>query len=261
VGDVAALRDDAIARLRAAGCVYPEGEWDELARAAGAGADLPEMLARRCTGEPLEHVVGSACFGGVRLALGPGSFVPRERTLLLARRAAAELRPGDVLLDLACGAGTIGAWCAAHVAGLTIRAVDVDERAAAWARVNLPEGARVTCGDATEYLAGTSERFTVIAANLPYVPTAAVTFLPRDLREHEPLSALDGGGDGLDPLRRVARLVPLRLTPGGLFLVEVAASQVEAAARLLTDAGFDSVRGLTDPGGDATIVEGRASRR
>lgn len=261
MADLAALRDDAIARLSAAGCVFPEDEWGELARAARAGAELSLLLARRCAGEPLQQVVGSAEFGGIRLALGPGAFVPRERTLFLARRAAGELRPGDVLLDLACGIGTIGAWCAAHVAGLTIHAVDVDERAVAWARANLPDGARVACGDAAHYLAGADERFAVIAANLPYVPSDAVAFLPRDLQEHEPLWALDGGGDGLDPLRRVVGYLAARLTPGGLFLVEVAASQVATTSRLLAEAGLGSVRELTDPDLDATLVEGRAPRR
>src|SRR6476619_589403 len=98
-----------VTRLRAAGCVFAEDEARLLIAAARTPAELDVMVGQRVAGLPLEQVLGWAEFCGLRITVTPGVFVPRRRTEFLVRQAAALARRGDVIVDLCCGAGAIGA--------------------------------------------------------------------------------------------------------------------------------------------------------
>lgn len=186
------------------------------------------MVARRAGGLPLEHVVGWAEFAGLRIEVDAGVFVPRRRTEFLVARAAALLRPGAVVLDLCCGSGAVGAALAAAVPGVELHAADLDPAAVRCARRNLAgAGGRVYEGDLFAPLpAGLRGRVDVLAANVPYVPTGDIPLLPSEARDHEAPLALDGGADGLDLLRRVARSARAWLAPGGTLLSETSEPQV-----------------------------------
>src|SRR3954471_10190874 len=129
---------DLVGRLRAAGCVFAEDEARLLTTAASGPADLDAMPARRVAGDPLEHVLGWAEFCGRRIAVDPGVFVPRRRTEFLVQYAASLAGPGDVVVDLCCGSGAIGAALAAAVPGIEVHAADVDPAAVRCAWRNLP---------------------------------------------------------------------------------------------------------------------------
>ncbi len=116
---------DLVTRLRAAGCVFAEEEAALLVEAAADPAALEALVVRREAGEPLEQLVGWVEFCGLRLAVAPGVFVPRQRTALLVDEAAALLRPGAVVVDLGCGVGAIAAALVARVPGLEVYAADV----------------------------------------------------------------------------------------------------------------------------------------
>jgi release factor glutamine methyltransferase len=249
--------DPLVARLRAAGCVYAEDE-------AAALRELPPhrleaAVRRREAGEPLEHVLGWAELGGLRLVIRPGVFVPRRRTLLLVAEAVRLTAPGSFVLDLCCGCGAVGRLLAERVPGLRLDAVDVDERAVGFARQNLdPVGGRVWCGDLTDPLPHRSRgTYATVTANVPYVPSGAEHLVPGDLRAAEPRSTRDGGEDGLDVLRRVAVLAASWLAPGGHVLAEAAEHQVPAALAALAGAGLAG-RAVTDGDGTAVVVGRRA---
>src|SRR5436305_14797941 len=122
-----AVPDSAIVtRLGAAGCVFAEDEARLLIAAARTPAELDAMVGQRVAGLPLEQVLGWAEFCGLRIILAPGVFVPRRRTEFLVRQAAALARPGDVVVDLCCGAGAIGAALAATVEGADVYAAAID---------------------------------------------------------------------------------------------------------------------------------------
>ncbi|MFC4906302.1 putative protein N(5)-glutamine methyltransferase [Actinomadura gamaensis] len=106
---------DVAARLRKAGCVFAEDEAELILSAASTPDEADAMVARRADGEPLEHVVGFAEFHGLRIAVEKGVFVPRRRTEVLIREAAAVTRAGAVVVDLCCGSGALGAALAAEV--------------------------------------------------------------------------------------------------------------------------------------------------
>jgi release factor glutamine methyltransferase len=284
------------ARLAAAGCVSAEAEarW-LLEEALGVGpgelparrgAPLPpaaaerldRMVARRVAGEPLQYVIGWAPFGPLRIAVGPGVFVPRPETELVAERAARHLaaarartRAGagagagspaaaaPVAVDLCTGSGAIACLLSERVPGARVLATEVDPGALVWARRNL-QARRVELleGDLDEPLPADLEgRVDVLVANVPYVPAGAIPLLPHDVREHEPHLALDGGPDGLDVLRRLVARAPRWLAPGGWLVCEIGEGQGEAAAALFAGAGLVEVAVRPDLADRERVVEGR----
>lgn len=241
------------ARLRAAGCVFAEDEAGLLLKAATDPQHLETLTARRVAGEPLEHVLGWVEFLGARYAVAPGVFVPRRSTELLVTTAATLVTEGDIVLDLCCGSGAIGAALVATAPGLEIWASDIDPAAVAVARQNLPAD-RVVEGDFFDALPQRLRgAITVIVCNAPYVPTDAIEFMPVEARDHEPLGALDGGVDGLDLHRRLAREASDWLAPGGSVIVEAGDDQAPRSAAIFGAAGF-SARVIQDDDRGATAV-------
>lgn len=253
---------DLVARLRAAGCVFAEEEAELLVEAAADAATLEELVRRRVAGEPLELLLGWVAFDGLRVAIDPEVFVPRQRTTFLVEVADAALaavaadRPGTVV-DLCCGSGALGLALAHRHPGVTLHATDDHPAAVACAARNLAQvGGTVHLGDLASPLPmDLRGRVDTLLANVPYVPTAAVPAMPPESRDHEPRSTVDGGADGLDVFRRVAGLAPDWLCPGGSVHSEVAVAQVDAALVVLTDSGL-LARVDHDEERDATVVSG-----
>jgi release factor glutamine methyltransferase len=247
-----------VATLRAAGCVFAEDEAAMLIAAAETPAALAAMVERRVAGLPLEHVIGWAEFCGLRIAVDPGVFVPRHRTEFLVSQGVARARPGAVVVDLCCGSGAVGAALAAALDTTELYAVDVDPAAVACARRNLATlGGHVWEGDLDEPLpARLRGRVDVLAANVPYVPTAEIELLPREARLYEALVALDGGPDGLDVLRRVAAAAPRWLVPSrGHLLIETSELQAPQAVEIFAANGLIAEVARLDEL-DATVVIG-----
>lgn len=247
---------DVVARLRASGVVFAEEEAALLADAA-TGDRLEALVARRMAGEPLEPLLGWAAFDGLRVPVDPGVFVPRRRTELLAREAAARARPGSVVVDLCCGTGAVGLAIATRVPGVRLHAADLDPAAVANARRTVTSvGGAVWEGD---LYAALPERLRhgvdVIAANAPYVPTDRIADMPREARDFEPHLALDGGDDGLALHRRVAAGAADWLRPGGSLLIETGRTQAAWTALLLEGAGLDADV-VSDDGIDGTVAIG-----
>ena len=253
---------DVVARLRAAGCVFAEDEASILLGAARTHEELDAMVERRAGGEPLEYVVGWAEFCGLRVFVDPGVFVPRLRSEFLVSVAVDRVRAHagaalPVIVDLCCGAGALGLAVAAGAGFSELHVADLDPAAVACARRNVePAGGRVYQGDLFEALpAGLRGRIDVLICNAPYVPTTEIAFMPAEAREHEALMALDGGGDGLAILRRVAADAGAWLTRGGVLLVETSERQAPSMAAAMAAAGLDA-RVHEDDDSGATVVTG-----
>ncbi|MFE2289557.1 putative protein N(5)-glutamine methyltransferase [Streptomyces sp. NPDC059452] len=242
--------------LRRAGCVFAEDEAALLHGAAASPDELSLLVERRAAGLPLEHVLGWAEFCGRRLAVDAGVFVPRRRTEFLVRQAV-ELAPRRaVVVDLCCGSGALGVALATELDQVELHACDVEPAAVRCARRNVGGLGQVYEGDLFAPLpARLLGRVDVLLANVPYVPSADVEFLPAEARVHEPRVALDGGGDGLDVMRRVAVEAPRWLAPGGSLLVEVSERQQGAAVEVLRAAGL-SPRVLVSEELYVTVVVG-----
>jgi release factor glutamine methyltransferase len=142
-----------------------------------------------------------------------------------------------MVVDLCCGAGAIGAALAAAVEDAEVHAADLDPAAVRCARRNVP--GHVYQGDLYQPLPDRLRgQVGIVAANVPYVPTGEIAFLPPEARTHEPLVALDGGPDGLDVLRRVAAGAPDWLAPGGHLLIETSERQAPTAAAAFEAGGL-----------------------
>lgn len=259
--------DDVVRRLRAAGCVFAEEEARLLLAEAPAGR-LGSWVDRRVAGEPLEHVLGWALFDGLRVAVGPGVFVPRRRSELLVRQAVAALRSHDdgrrpVVVELCCGAAAVAAAVGHRVPGVSLHAADVDPAAVAFARRNLaPVGGTAWLGDLDEPLpASLRGRVDVLVANAPYVPTDEVPFMPAEARDHEPLRALDGGPDGVDVQRRVVAAAPRWLAPDGVLVVETSRRQAPATAAAFRAAGLTAAVVRSERVAGTAVVGHRDRRR
>jgi release factor glutamine methyltransferase len=250
-----------VTRLRAAGCVFAEVEARLLLAAAATPAALAEMVDRRVSGLPLEHILGWVEFYGLRIEVDPGVFVSRRRTEFLVQEAAALAEPGAVVLDLCCGSGALGVALASVVPEIELHAADIEPAAVRCARRNIEGiGARRTGnvyqGDLYAPLPATLRgRVDILLANTPYVPTDAIGLMPPEARLHEPRVTLDGGVDGLDVQRRVAAAATDWLAPGGHLLVETAESQAATTAAFFASNGL-GVRIATSEEFEATVVIG-----
>ena len=246
-------RDSVKGMLTEAGCVAPGEEADELIRtAAGDQAVLGDLVARRTDGEPLAWLTGSVMFGGIRLLVTPGVYVPRLQTEPLTRRAATLLPSGGVAVDLCTGAGAIAVVLATAVPAARVLATELDLDAVLCARRN---GVEVFEGFLDDPLPRALEhRVDVITAVVPYVPTDALRLLPRDVQAFEPRLALDGGADGMDLLMQVVRRSGHWLRPGGWLLLELGTAQAEPIGRRLHEVGFGEPDVMTDEDGDPRAV-------
>ncbi|OLZ61587.1 putative protein N(5)-glutamine methyltransferase [Amycolatopsis keratiniphila] len=246
-----------IDELRAAGCVFAEDEARLLTAEARTPAELDTMVQRRIDGEPLEVILGWAGFHGLRIAVEPGVFVPRQRSELLVRHAVTLAGPGAVVLDLCCGTGALGAAIAAELGDIRLYAADIEPAAVRCARENVTQaGGEVFEGDLYAPLpASLRGRVDILVVNAPYVPSDAIAMMPPEARDHEPRVALDGGHDGVDVHRRVAAEAIHWLAPGGHLLIETSENQAASTAEAMARNGL-TPEVITDEELYATIVVG-----
>lgn len=247
---------DVVGVLRLAGCVFAEDEARLLVAAADDPAELAGLVERRVEGEPLEQILGWVEFCGLRITVAPGVFVPRRRTEQLVRQAAVlarELPSMPVVVDLCCGCGALGVALASTIGAVELYAADVDPRSVRCARGNVePLGGVVLEGDLFAALPPELRgRVDLLLVNAPYVPTGSIETMPPEARLHEPRTALDGGADGLDVLRRMITDAPSWLSARGSLLFEAGTKQADQIATDVVASGLVPQVLTLD---DATVV-------
>ena len=205
-------------------------------------AGLRAALARRLANEPLQYISGTAYFRFLKLKVGLGCLIPRPETELLAEMAMEAAPEGGLVCEIGAGSGALGLSIAYERTDLKVFASELSPEAFAWASRNaaalaLPNYS-LRAGDMLSPFENDRFRFDAIVANLPYIPSAIMHSLPKDVGGHEPSFALDGGPDGLDPVRRAIVDAPRFLKPGGLLALEIGEEQGEATARLFASSAF-----------------------
>jgi release factor glutamine methyltransferase len=238
-----------VTALQKAGCVAARDEAVELLAAArGDRGALRELVARRCTGEPLAWLVGWTRFCGERVLVRPGVYVPRPQSEQLAAEALARLPQRGLAVDLCTGSGAIAVVMGRGRPDARVLATEIDPAAAACARDN---GVEVFVGDMAAALPyEVRGRVDVVTAVVPYVPSDELRLLPRDVVTYEPKRALDGGVNGTDLLRRAILESTGLLRSGACLLLELGGSEADLLAALLAESGYRDVRRLVDEEGD-----------
>lgn len=269
-----AVIEDATARLEAADVPSARHDAEQLA-AFALGIDrsrlrsaaffttdqftaFSEFVARRSAREPLQHIVGTAYFRHLELAVGPGVFVPRPETEVLVDAVLAAARRGATVVDLCSGSGAVALSVAHERPDTTVHAVELDEVAHQWL-VRNAESTGVTVdihlADAADALQELNGLVDVVASNPPYV-TDGQTLQP-EVAGFDPPRALWGGGDGLEVIRIVERSAARLLKLGGFLAIEHEETHGESAPALLRAAGWADVVDHQDLTGRPRFVTAR----
>ncbi len=207
-------------------------------------APLRDLVKRRGAREPLQHILGTAEFHGRTFASDKRALIPRPETEQLVELALelAKAKSSPAILDIGTGSGVIALTLALELPSATIHAIDLSPDALALAAENAARHAlteRITFHQA-DLLPTSNTKFDLIIANLPYIPADEIPTLSPEVR-HDPVTALDGGPDGLDLIRRLIDTAPDHLSPGGALLLEIGAGQADAVNALLTARKFRDI--------------------
>ncbi|KRB72826.1 protein-(glutamine-N5) methyltransferase, release factor-specific [Nocardioides sp. Root190] len=275
---------EASGRLDAAGVASPDHDAAELlahvlgttrgqlAVVADVGPEAASrydaLVVRRAAREPLQHLIGTAWFRHVSVQVGPGVFVPRPETELLAGwaidRAREVIAAGQVpvVVDLCTGSGVIARSIADEVPDARVFAVELDPAAHAWAERNLAGTAvELRLGDLATAFDELAGQVDVLVSNPPYVPLEAWESVAPEARDHDPHLALFSGDDGLDAIRVIADRGLVLLRPGGVVGVEHADAQGESAPAVFSREGrWDEVRDHRDLAGRPRHLTARRPR-
>jgi release factor glutamine methyltransferase len=200
---------------------------------------LREFVKRRGQREPLQHIVGTTSFVGLEIKCSRAALIPRPETEQLAERGWKYLQSleggSPAVLDVGTGSGCIAIAIASKVPAARVTALDISPDALALAHTNaaalsVSERIDFIQGDALTFSA--SRAFDLVVSNPPYIPSAEITELEPEVKEFDPMLALDGGPDGLSLFRRLAAESGKWLKPGGIFMAEFSDGQ-EVSLRTL----------------------------
>jgi len=239
---------------------------------AGFDPRFWDEVARREAREPLQHITGVAYFRYLELAVGSGVFVPRQETEVMTCWAIDRLAAMDVaepvVADLGTGSGAIALSIAQEVPRAVVHAVEADPLARQWAERNIASVATASphtagrvilhAGDFASVLQEFDGQLDLVVSNPPYIPVGA--WVPPEVGEYDPATALWGGTDGLDAVRVVEATARRLLRPGGLLAVEHGAQQGAAVYWVFAEEnGWRDTRNNADLAGrDRFVTTARA---
>jgi len=210
-------------------------------------APLRELVKRRSEGVPLQHLLGTVEFLGYEFLCDSRGLIPRPETEELVELVLKMAPDAKSFLDVGTGSGVIALSLALKKPEAHVVACDLSPQALALAGENCTRHgleARVGLIE-SDLLAAVEGSFDVVVANLPYIPTAEISGLSREVLQ-DPISALDGGDDGLRLIELLADQLPKHLSPGGFLALEIGRDQSEKVLSMLNDRGFKEVLAYAD---------------
>ncbi len=230
-----------------------------------------QLIDRRASGEPLQYIIGSTEFMGLPFNVRPGVLIPRQDTETLVEDVLDVMSKGSLrnepikvqkkawdVLDLCTGSGAIGVSIAKIAPELGIKAnvtlSDISKDALSIAKENIrlngvDRSTKIVEGDLFAPFGGMlgSKKFDLIVSNPPYIPSDVIPTLQKEVKDHEPLLALDGGDDGLDVYHRIAESIDKHLKKDGVLMLEIGHDQRDDVVKILVDTGlFSDIRSHQD---------------
>ncbi len=234
----------------------------------GAAARFRGLMERRLKGEPVAYLIGEWEFYGLTLEVCRDVLIPRPDTETLVDRGilfVRDLPEGTRVLDLCAGSGCVGLAIAENCPNTQVVLAEWSEDAIRVCRQNIRRRelngqVQAAQADAMAPPSHVLRDFDLILCNPPYIPTADLEGLESSVRDYEPHMALDGGADGMDFYRAIARDWRCALKPGGMLAFEVGIHQAPAVERILAENGFTDIQTTRDPGGHQRVVEGNVGQ-
>lgn len=234
---------------------YPDTEIDE--------AEVNEyraMLVKRAEHIPLQHIIGTQEFMGLKFMVNEHVLIPRQDTECLIEEALKRLKKGDTVLDMCTGSGCIIISLTKNVELSKAVGVDVSAEALEVAKANAVRNeVNVSFIQSNLFSDIKKEQYDMIVSNPPYIESEIIEELMPEVRDHEPRLALDGGEDGLVFYRRIIDEAGKYLKPGGWLLFEIGYNQREAVCRLFEKAGYEEISAVRDLAGLDRVCIARRS--
>ena len=213
-------------------------------------------LKKRAERVPLQYIVGETEFMGLRFKVNSNVLIPRQDTETLVEEALKVVEPGMRVLDMCTGSGCIIISILHNASDVMGMAVDISKQALNVAKENAKMNEVAVLFERSDMFDNVTGTFDVIVSNPPYIPTEVIPKLMPEVRDFEPMDALDGKEDGLYFYRRIADGCKKYLNPGGRILVEIGYDQGEAVSELFTQAGLSDVKVIKDLAKNDRVVSG-----
>jgi release factor glutamine methyltransferase len=224
----------------------------ELARYRG-------MVSRRAKREPLQHILGSQEFMGLEFEVSPAALIPRHDTVTLVEEAIKRCRGGEKILDIGLGSGCIAVALAKKLPQVNVFGVEKSSSALELASRNAAKhGVTLEIAKGSLFEPFEGLLFDIVVSNPPYIPTGEIPSLQPEVRDYEPVEALDGGPDGLDFYRMIIPSASEHMSPGGWLMFEVGAGQSDSVKGIFVEmASYTDIFSAKDPAGIERVVGGR----
>lgn len=219
---------------------------------------IEKIILRRNSGEPLQYILGETEFMGFKFNVNPSTLIPRQDTELLVETAIDVIGEKKVkVIDIGTGSGCIGISIAKLCPNSFVTLLDFSEKALQTAKenalLNKVEIKDVLCDILKDV---PEDKFDIIVSNPPYIETETVKTLESTVKDFEPITALDGGDDGLIFYRRISEIAKGMLENNGVIIFEIGYNQGQAVSDILKENGFKNVEVIKDFCGNDRVVKG-----
>ena len=197
-----------------------------------------ECIFRRAGGEPVQYITGEQDFMGLTFKTHESTLIPRQDTECLVEEVMMHLHDGMRILDMCSGSGCILLSLLKYSNDCIGVGAELQPQAVALARKNAENLGIEAVFIESDLFGQVEGKFDIIVSNPPYIESAVIDTLDREVREHEPMSALDGGADGLDFYRKITEEAKGYLSRGGKIFYEIGYNQAEDVSELLRRSGY-----------------------
>ena len=230
-------------------------EEDELT--AEQQSEYESTVHKRAEHVPLQYIIGEQEFMGLKFKVNSNVLIPRQDTETLVEEALRVVEPGMRVLDLCTGSGCIIISLAKNVADISCTGSDISKQALLVAKENAIANEVEVEWERSDLFENISGTFDLIVSNPPYIPTGEIPGLMPEVRDFEPVDALDGKEDGLYFYRIITEKSPEYLTSDGYLYFEIGYDQGEAVSAMMRQCGYTQVEVIKDLAGNDRVVKGR----